>query len=50
MEKIVNYNCDGICIEETCSQKYTRHTTYELKGMKLKFAFCEKHAEEFEKL
>ena len=48
MSKIANYNCDGLCIEEYCSDRYTHFTTQKINGMGLVLGFCEKHMEDFE--
>jgi len=48
MMAIELYNCDGLCIQEFCSKRYTRMTTQTVRGMKLILGFCDKHAEEFE--
>lgn len=48
MEKITNYNCEGMCCEQNCSKKYTHHTTIEKNGMKMHLCFCKKHADIYE--
>ena len=48
MEEIRNYNCDGMCVERTCSKRYTRMTTQAINGLKLVLGFCEEHSNEFE--
>lgn len=48
MQKIINYNCDGLCIHRFCGKKYTHFTYIRLRGMDLSLGFCEKHSEEFE--
>ena len=48
MEKIDNYNCKELCIEKTCSKKYTKFTTKEINGLKVVLCFCDEHAEQFE--
>lgn len=48
MNKIQNFNCEGMCIEEICDKKYTQYIIMEINGMKLNLSFCDKHAEEFE--
>ena len=47
MEDIVNFNCDGLCIQKHCDQKYTKYTNQKINGMEIGLAFCEKHADEF---
>jgi hypothetical protein len=48
MNNIENYNCEGMCVEETCNNRYTKHTSLKLNGMKVHILLCEKHAEQFE--
>jgi len=48
MDKIYNYNCDGMCCEEFCSKRYTHSTRRTLHGMNIVLGFCEEHANEFE--
>lgn len=48
MEKIQNYNCDGMCIQQSCSKKYTRMTTQKIKNIEVVLGFCDEHAEHFE--
>ena len=48
MSKIQNYNCDGLCSEKYCSERYTHFFTQELNGLKLIIAFCKKHAQIYE--
>lgn len=48
MEKIQNYNCEGLCVEENCDEKYTHFCKKKVNGIKVILAFCRKHAEEFE--
>ncbi len=49
MDKIINYNCDGLCIEETCSDKYTHSQTIELNTLSLVVGFCEEHSKVWDK-
>jgi hypothetical protein len=48
MEQIEKYNCEGLCMEQFCGERYTRFRIIEVFGMKLTFSFCDKHAEQFE--
>ena len=48
MSKIVNYNCDGLCVHEFCGSKYTHSTRQTINGMKIVLGFCKEHAKEFE--
>jgi len=48
MEKIIQHNCDGLCIQKTCSKKEAYFTNQEICGIKLHLAFCKEHAKEFE--
>ncbi len=48
MQKIENYNCEGLCIQAYCDSKYTHFTNQKIHGVKLNLCFCEKHAIEFE--
>ena len=48
MQDIVNYNCDGLCIQKYCSKKYTKMTNQEINNVDVVLGFCEDHAEEFE--
>ena len=47
-QKIQNYNCDGLCIQQCCSKRYTHHTTHIINGMELHLGFCEEHADEYD--
>ena len=44
MNKIQNYNCDGLCIEKYCSERYEYFEEVELNGMKVLLGFCKKHS------
>ena len=44
MNKIANYNCEGMCIEKCCNQKYTRYIIKKINGMNVMLGFCDKHA------
>ena len=48
MQEIDKYNCDGLCVQRYCDERYTKFTTKEINGVELHLAFCDKHAEEFE--
>lgn len=48
MEKIENYNCEGLCQQETCDKKYTQYAIVKINGMDIHLAFCDEHAREFE--
>ena len=48
MEKIDNYNCDGLCIEKSCDKRYTHFTNRIINGVELHLSFCRKHANEYE--
>ena len=48
MGEIENYNCDGLCIQEFCSEKYTHMIKHNLLGLKLVLGFCKKHGKEIE--
>ena len=45
MSKIVNYNCDGMCIQKICSKKYTHKITREFLGLSVVLGFCKEHGE-----
>ena len=47
MQKITNYNCDGICCQKYCNKKYTHFIVQEIRGMELVLGFCEEHGEMF---
>lgn len=47
IHEIQNYNCDGMCCEEICSERYTHSTIIKIRGMNLVIAFCKEHAEEY---
>lgn len=49
-EDIVNFNFDGMCNEESCSEKYTKYTFLILNGVQIVIALCDKHAEEMDKV
>jgi len=49
MEKIINYNCDGLCVHRYCGSRYTHMTVRKINGIEIVLGFCLKHAEEFEK-
>ena len=49
MEKISNYNCKEMCIEKTCSERYTRFTIKKIGDMEIMLSFCDNHAEKYEK-
>ena len=42
--EITNYNCAEMCVEETCSKKYTRYDKIKIQGIEIIIAFCDKHA------
>jgi protein-tyrosine-phosphatase len=48
MEKITNYNCDGLCSEATCNKRYTQMERMTINGIDLIIAFCDEHAEQWE--
>ena len=48
MQEIENYNCDGLCQEKYCSERYTHFTTIEICGLKIIISLCKKHAEEWD--
>lgn len=48
MEDIDNYNCEGMCAEKHCSNKYTKHTAITHNGLKLFVCLCDKHAGVYE--
>lgn len=48
MEKIKNYNCDGLCVQLFCSKRYTHHTKLAINNMFLELGFCEEHSEQYE--
>ena len=48
MSGIQNYNCDAMCCQRYCSERYTHFCEIVLNGVELHLAMCEKHAEEFE--
>ena len=49
MEKIENYNCEGMCIQKECSNKHIYSTTAIINGIEVVLMFCEKHALEYDK-
>lgn len=48
MQKIGNYNCEGMCIEKCCSQRYTHFMTLKINEIELVLSFCKEHSEVFE--
>ncbi len=46
MEKILNYNCDGLCCCRYCSERYTNFIYKNFCGMEVCLAFCKEHAEQ----
>ncbi len=48
MDKIVNYNCEGLCVHRYCDNRYTHVIYTEIYGLPVALAFCEKHAEEID--
>jgi hypothetical protein len=44
---IENFNCDGLCSEKYCSNKYTHFAEKEINGLKILIFLCEKHYEKF---
>jgi hypothetical protein len=48
MSRIENFNCDGMCAEETCDAPYTHYTEYTEGEITFHVCFCKKHAEQLE--
>jgi len=48
MDKILNHNCDGLCVHQFCGQKQTHYINIKFHGLPLALGFCEKHADIFE--
>ena len=48
VRKIQNYNCEGLCIETMCNNKYTHSVVKVINGMKCILSFCELHAKMYE--
>lgn len=48
MPKIENFNCDGICNEKACSDKYTHFIPIRINEIDLIILFCEKHHDFFQ--
>lgn len=40
---IVNFNCDGMCSQKTCNQRYTHFITKNIDGMDLFIPLCQRH-------
>jgi hypothetical protein len=47
-ERIINYNCDGLCVQEFCSNKPTRFAKAIIHSVPIIISLCEKHAEQFD--
>jgi len=48
MNKITNYNCDGLCCNKFCDRRYTHFIEKTMNGMIVILGFCENHANEYE--
>ncbi len=48
MNEIENYNCQGLCVQQFCNERYTHMTTIKLYELDLVLGMCKKHAEEFD--
>lgn len=48
MNKIQNYNCDGMCHQEYCDKRYTDYEVVIIHDMETHIALCDEHAEEWE--
>jgi len=48
MSKIDNFNCEGMCQEQCCNEKYTHFLMVEIDGMVFSILLCEKHHEQLE--
>ncbi len=48
MIQIVNYNCDGICVEKLCMKKYTNFEIMNINGLDVLISLCDKHKAEWE--
>ena len=49
-KKIANFNFEGMCSEEKCSDKYTQVAYLTLNGVKLIIPVCDKHAGEMDEV
>ena len=45
--KIDNYNCEGLCFQETCNKKYTQFYKIDVEEFKFIVLFCKKHGDEY---
>ena len=39
MKRIINYNCDGLCVQLYCSKRYTHHTQLAINNMFVELGF-----------
>ena len=49
MNKITNYNCTEMCMQETCSSKDTHYEIIYIHGMNIVVSLCDKHTGFWEK-
>lgn len=48
MEKIENFNCDGLCDEIHCGSKPTQFQYIKINNMEIIITLCDKHAEQWD--
>jgi len=48
MELIENNNCQDLCDNAYCSEKYTHFEKVFINGMEIIITLCKEHAEEFD--
>lgn len=50
MGKIEKFNCEGLCQQQYCDQKYTHVLQFELEGFVFNLMLCEKHHDAMNKI
>ena len=48
MDKIANYNCEGMCVEEFCGAAPTHFTKKNINGISIFLSLCEEHSNQYE--
>lgn len=48
MNKINNYNYDGLCCESSCDKRYTQFIVVHLHGLNIILSFCDSHAKKYD--
>jgi hypothetical protein len=48
-QRVENYNCIGMCAEQTCNKKYKRFVKIQINSLIVVIPFCNEHAETWEK-